>query len=59
MSFLIDFLNNISGAELVALSSVLAILISQELDTDEINILGSFLSSLGDNLTTIGATEQN
>lgn len=56
---MIDFLNNISGAELVALSSVLAILISQELDTDEINILGSFLSSLGDNLTTIGATEQN
>lgn len=50
---MIDFLDSLSGAELVALSSILAIAISQELSPDEIDTLGNFLSALGSNLSTI------
>ena len=53
--FLIDFLNNLSGSELVTLSSSLAIMISQGLTPDEIDTLGNFLSALGSNLSTIAA----
>lgn len=53
--FLIDILNNLSGAELVALSSILAIIISEGLNNDEINTLGDFLSALGENLSTIAS----
>lgn len=59
MRFLIDLLNDLSGAELVLLSSVLAILISENLDNDDINTLGNFLSSLGQNLTTIASSNEN
>lgn len=52
---MIDFLNNLSGAELVTLSSILSIIISQELSPDETDTLGNFLSSLGSNLSTIAA----
>ena len=55
MRFLIDFLSNLSGAELVTLSSALAITISQGLSPDEIDTLGNFLSSLGSNLSTIAS----
>lgn len=57
--FLIDLLNDLSGAELVLLSSVLAILISENLDNDDINTLGNFLSSLGQNLTTIASANED
>ena len=59
MRFLIDLLNDLSGAELVLLSSVLAILISENLDNDDINTLGNFLSSLGQNLTTIASANED
>lgn len=52
---MIDFLNSLSGTELVALSSFLAISISQELSPDATYTLGNFLSSLGSNLSTIAA----
>lgn len=52
-------LNDLSGAELVLLSSVLAILISENLDNDDINTLGNFLSSLGQNLTTIASANED
>ena len=54
---LIDFLDSLSGAELVLFSSVLAIIISQELTADEVDLLGNFLSSLGSNLSTIASAE--
>lgn len=57
MNFLIDFLDNLSGAELVTLSSILAIIISQELTPDEIDTLGNFLSALGSNLSTIASAD--
>ena len=37
---MIDFLNDLSGAELVLLSSAIAIFISDSLDNDDINTLG-------------------
>lgn len=58
MRFLIDFLNDLSGAELVLLSSILAILISENLDNDDINTLGDFLSALGENLSTIASANE-
>ncbi|MBO5479532.1 MAG: hypothetical protein J6A04_07695 [Clostridia bacterium] len=54
---MIDFLDSLSGAELVALSSALAIIISQGLSPDEIDTLGNFLSALGSNLSTIAAAD--
>lgn len=59
MRFLTHLLNDLSGAELVLLSSVLAILISENLDNDDINTLGNFLSSLGQNLTTIASANED
>lgn len=51
-------LNNLSGAELVFLSSILAIVISENLNNDDINTLGDFLSSLGQNLSTIASANE-
>lgn len=48
--------NNCSGNNLIALASSLAILISNEVDTDELNILAAFFTALGDNLALISAT---
>lgn len=59
MRLLIDFLDNLSGCELVALSSILAVIISQGLTPDEIDTLGNFLSSLGSNLSTIASAEDD
>ena len=48
--------NNCSGNNLIALSSSLAILIGNEFDTDDLNVLGAFFTTLGDNLSLIAAT---
>lgn len=54
------FFKNLSSCELVTLASILAISIAQELDVDDINVLGNFLTALGANLLTIAASkEQN
>ena len=49
-------LSNLSGSNLIALASSLAILIAQDLTTDEIGILAAFFSALGDNLALILAS---
>ena len=49
-------LSNLSGSNLIALASSLAILISQDLTTDEIGLLAAFFSALGDNLALILAS---
>lgn len=49
--------NDCSGSNLVALASALAILISEDFDTDELTILGAFFTALGDNLALIAASK--
>lgn len=49
--------NSPSGCELVTLASTLSCIIAKNLSIDDINILASFLSSLGDNLATIAAVQ--
>ncbi len=51
--------NNLSGSELVALASIIAIYISNEFSADETSILGDFFSALGSNLSVIGSASQN
>lgn len=52
-----EFLDSLSGCELVLLSSVIAISLSQGLTPDEADTLGNFLSSIGSNLSTIATSE--
>ena len=49
--------NNCSGYNFIALAASLAILISQEFETDELNILAAFFSAVGDNLAIIAASK--
>lgn len=48
-----------SGCELVTLASTLSCIIAKNLSIDDINILASFLSALGDNLATIAAVQSS
>ena len=48
--------NNCSGCGLVGLASSLAIIISNDFDTDELNILAAFFTALGDNLALLAST---
>lgn len=52
-------LNNLSGCELVTLASIIAIYISNEFSSDEVDVLGNFFSALGSNLSTIASAEPN
>ena len=40
----------------IALAASLAILISQEFETDDLNVLAAFFSAVGDNLAIIAAS---
>lgn len=48
-----------SYCNLIGAASSLALLISKDLDGDEINILGCFFNALGDNLAIIAASGQS
>ena len=48
--------NNYSGYDFIALASSLAILISKEFETTELNLLAAFFSALGDNIAIIAAS---
>lgn len=48
-----NYLNDLSGEELVALAAILSIYISQGLSPDQISVLGDFFSALGDNLSLL------
>lgn len=50
-----DFLDHVSSCELIAFASIFAIMISQELSSDEIATLAGFLTALGDNLGIIAS----
>ena len=49
--------NNCSGYNFVALAASLALLISQEFETEELNILAAFFSAVGDNIAIIAASK--
>ena len=49
-------LSNLSGSNLIGLASSLAILISQDLTTDEIGLLAACFTALGDNLALLIAS---
>ena len=55
MSF-IDY-NNCSGYNLVGLASSLAILISKDFNSEDLAILATFITVLGDNLALLAATK--
>lgn len=50
---------NAYGNSLITLASVVAMKISQDLDTDTINILGAFFNILGDQLNLLAIIQQN
>ena len=50
-------LSNLPSSELIALSGSLAVVIGQNLTSDETAILASFFTSLGDNLAIIATTK--
>ena len=50
-----NFLNDLSGQELVSFAALFSIALSQGLTSDEIDTLGNFLTAVGTNLTTIAA----
>ena len=46
-------ISNLSGSNLIAIASSLAILISQDLSADKIGVLAAFFTALGDNLAIL------
>lgn len=50
-------LNKISGYDLIALASSLSIFIGEQLSSNDLAILASFFSALGDNLGIISASK--
>ena len=49
--------NNCSGCDFVGLAASVAIFISKQVDPDNLDILASFFSALGDNLGIISASK--
>ena len=49
-------ISNLSYCNIIGLASSLAIIIAQDLNTEDIGILSAFFSALGDNLAIITAT---
>lgn len=48
---------NCSGCDFVGLAASVAIFISNQVDSDNLDILASFFSALGDNLGIIAASK--
>ena len=46
-----------NGYNFIALAGSLAIFISKEFETDDLNVLAAFFSALGDNLAIIAASK--
>lgn len=49
--------NNCSGYNLVGLSASLAILISEQFETEDLVVFAAFVTSLGDNLALLASTK--
>ena len=52
-------ISDLSGYNLISLSSSLAILLSENMSAIDIGILASFIVSLGDNLAILATTKSN
>lgn len=52
-----SFLDTLSSCELVTFALLIALAISQNLNNDDVNILGNFFSAVGANLSTIASKE--
>ena len=52
-------ISDLSGYNLISLSSSLAILLSENMSAIDIGILASFIVSLGDNLAILATTKPN
>ena len=50
--------NNCSGCSLVGLAASLAIFISENVDPDNLDVLASFFSAVGDNLGILAASKK-
>lgn len=50
-----EYLNSLSGEELVLLASTVSIAIASNLETDELAVLSAFATAVGDNLALIAA----
>lgn len=54
-----EILTKLSGCELVALASIFAIFLSESLNNDELAVLATFFTTIGDNLAIIATTREN
>ena len=52
-------ISNLSGSNLIAIASSLAILISQDLSADEIGVLAAFFTALADNLAILAINKNS
>lgn len=52
-------ISNLSGSNLIAIASSLAILISQDLSADKIGVLAAFFTALGDNLAILAINKNS
>lgn len=50
--------NDCSGCNLIGLAASLAIFISKQVDSDDLGVLASFFSTIGDNLGIIAASKE-
>ncbi len=50
--------NNCSGCSLVGLAASLAIFISENISSDNLDVFASFFSAIGDNLGIIAASKK-
>jgi len=54
-----DWLNNLSGCELVTLANIIAVFLSQNLNSDETALLAGFFTIIGDSLGAISLTNNS
>ena len=52
-------ITDLTGSELVLLSSILAIIFSRQVPEEELDIWGNFFSAFGSNLSTIAGIDPN
>ena len=48
----------LAGADLVTYSTIISILLAQNLNSDDIDLLGNFISCIGQNLSAIALLKQ-
>lgn len=54
-----NFIESISGEQLVIIAAIIASIIGSDLSAEENNILGEFFTTIGDSLSLIAAKQEN